>query len=623
MKNQSLLGGGPIGALCAVGRAPTCPVAGVRNEIWALGDSGMQGPSKAVHRGPICALAAERDPTGPRAHEAFFASASEDGRVVIWSLSERSGLPVKADLRELDLPVHDLSWGPARDERGWLAAALDDGTLWLWHPGSDETLRLGLPGEPALAVDWFPDGQHLASAGTDGVVRIWKLPEGSQAAGGLLTHYNEIHALRVSRCGRYVAFLSRDEKGAVFDLDRRGCTAFGEPGDPVVSLAWHPAAAVLVGGTESGRSLRYDVENDSLRVNRVYTHLHPAEAAAFAPDGTEAYTGGREGIVMASRLDDAGEWVLGRSWSRESLGYALSVCWFELDQIAAGYSDGRVAVWNPESGQPKFLTPCHSKPVYALDASPAGRALASGSVDKSLKIVDVPLDSAALELSELHAKPIYGVSYSPDGRFVATGSGDTYLVVYDVAALEKKSKESFGREEYWHFAVTNRILNCVAWSPAGSHIAVGLSNHRVVVLPVDAEGHVTKGPTLEAHEDSVSAVAWSRDGRSLFSVGYDRRIAVWEAGTWKLRAQKVVEHRMPIQALAVHPGGRILATGSWDGSIRLWSVEDLRALAEPATWPHFSAVEGLDFSRDGRLLASASSDGAVGLWRLQTTGGVS
>jgi WD40 repeat protein len=299
-------------------------------------------------------------------------------------------------------------------------------------------------------------------------------------------------------------------------------------------------------------------------------------------------------------------------------GYVLSARWSRDGQsVVAGMSDGMVLVWRPDEPgtAPALLPKPHSGPIYGMAVSPDGKAVATGSVDRTLKVWDLGEKLIAHELPEVHRKPVYGVAYSPDGRFIATGSADTYLVVYDIAEVKKKAEASFGQEEYWHFAVRDRILNCVAWSPDGRRLAVGLSNHTVVVLPVTADGAVTKGPTLKGHEDSVSRVAWARGGERLVSAGYDRRVVVWSGKDFQPLLSRVLEHTQPIQALAVHPGGEVLATGSWDGSLRLYAMETLRPLGV-YTHPHFSAVEDLDFSPDGRRLVSASSDGTLGVWRI-------
>lgn len=615
------LGQGGISAMCVLGKRDPRMVAAVHRRLWIFLANNLQYESRSEtrHLGPITCMASEPQPKGREYFDAFFATGSADGRIEVWSLSHQAR-PVAVARRELESPILDLSWsrpGPNTGPRGMLAASLADGSILVWRPDENKVWRQDFSDEVLKSIDWFPDAQHLATSGEDGLLRIVKWPEGTEAKDGLFRHYNAIDQVRVSSCGRYVAYVSGDEKAGIFDLSHRENRAFGPPGDPVRSLGWHPEKPLLVAGTQGGIGLHYDVEADLLFQDNKALHVHPVEVAIFEPSGILAFTAGREGHICGCSLKDDRR-INKCNHLKIPCGYVLSLCWLDDDRIAAGHSDGRVSYWNNDvNGLPRFHQQAHSHkgPVYGLAFQPGGRALASGSVDKHLRLWDFPTKKLAQELSEIHKKPIYGVSFSPDGRFVATGSGDTYLVVYDIAALEKKSKEKFGKEEYWHFAVQNRVLNCVAWSPAGGLIAVGLSNHQVVILPVDAEGKVKKGPTLEAHTDSVSALAWEQDGRHLWSVGYDKRIVRWRAKDWQAVAQKVIPEGDPLQALAVHPDGELVATGDWDANLRLFDLE-LKQLGN-WRWPHYNAVEALAFHKDGERLASASSDGLVCTWRIE------
>ena len=64
--------------------------------------------------------------------------------------------------------------------------------------------------------------------------------------------------------------------------------------------------------------------------------------------------------------------------------------------------------------------------------------------------------------------------------------------------------------------------------------------------------------------------------------------------------------------LAVHPGGRIAATGSRDRSVRLWDVASGREVAKLER--HFLDVTSLAFSPDGKWLASAGLDRLLLVW---------
>ncbi len=618
LRPLALCGDGPLLACAPLPGAPPRLVVGVNHclRVLALEGGRALGASPALPAGEAAISALATSPAAGA--EAWVAVGHRDGRLALWSLADAEK-PLAVAEAEAGGEVFDLAWRPPRPGRGpELAAALASGEVLLWSPERDGQVRLPAGPEACLSVDWFPDGEHLAAGGEDGVLRIFRLPAGAQAEGGLLRHHAAIRRVRVSRCGRYVAYLSEDERGGLFDLANRTPTSFGRQAERVRALAWHPARPALLLGTEQGRAARYDVPADALE-DLPLQHLHPLEAVCFDAAGG-AWTAGRDGKVHHLPLDPERLRPTGpaRCLAPRAVGYALSVAWVAGGLVAAGYSSGALLLWDPSRPEaaPAPLPAAHGGPVYGLAARPDGRALASGAVDRALKVHDVPERLLVHDLREVHRKPIYGVAWSPDGRLVATGSGDTYLAIYDVEEAKRKAQERFGQEEYYHFAVQNRVLNCVAWSPDGRRLAVGLSNHSVVILQVSPAGAVTKGPTLALHEDAVSEVAWTPDGAGLLSAGYDRRLVLWDASTWRPRAARLTEHAEPIQALAAHPGRPLAATGGWDESIRLWRLPDLEPLGQ-ARAPHFSAVEGLAFEPGGGRLASAGSDGLVVLWALE------
>jgi WD40 repeat protein len=539
-----------------------------------------------------------------------------DSRARFWRIKSNGELTNNGEVA-LPAQAHDVAWAMgAGDKPGPVAAALENGAIAICDPSTGSLLSFDCGSLPVRSVSFFPDGMHLACGGDDGVLRVIELPSGAQAQGGLLQHYNGIRAVRISCCGRYLAFVSDDEKGALFDLDRRQVVAFGTPGDAITTVAWHPTQATLVAGTDQGAVLHYDVAKGELSTNAQGKHLHRVQACTWSCDGKTAYTASRDGTIIGSSFKRKQGWGIASRFAPAPSGYALCVGWVENGaRVAAGYSDGSVALWPSEPGPavPVILEMAHAKPVYGLAVSHDGKSVATGSVDKRVKVWDVGAAMQVHDLAELHNKPIYSVSYSPDDRMIATGSGDTYLVVYDIEERKKKAAEAFGPEEYWHFAVRNKVLNAVAWSPNGKHIAVGLSNHTVVILDVTNEGLVSKGPTLKLHDDFVSAVAWNKQGTRLVSVGYDRKIVVWDAASYRPLIQRVVEHQEAIQALAIRPCDDVIATGSWDGTIRFWHPDTLEPILVVGR-PHFSAVEGLDFAPDGRTMVSASSDCTLGIW---------
>ena len=75
---------------------------------------------------------------------------------------------------------------------------------------------------------------------------------------------------------------------------------------------------------------------------------------------------------------------------------------------------------------------------------------------------------------------------------------------------------------------------------------------------------------LRFHADAVNAVVLLKDGRAA-TAGADGRIAIWSPGNAPPDA--VLEgHTAPIAALALSPDGAILASASWDQTLRLWPL---------------------------------------------------
>ena len=154
-------------------------------------------------------------------------------------------------------------------------------------------------------------------------------------------------------------------------------------------------------------------------------------------------------------------------------------------------------------------------------------------------------------------------------------------------------------------------VRALAISPDGQTVLSGSFDSTVIrwSLARDVAEQV-----LRFHADAVNAVVLLGDGRAA-TAGADGRIAIWTAGN--VQPDSVLEgHTAPIVALALSPDGTMLASASWDQTVRLWPVV---GGAPRVLEGHTQNVNGVAFTPDGRALVSVSYDQSVRIWPLAGT----
>lgn len=466
--------------------------------------------------------------------------------------------------------------------------------IWMYDTHSGEELGLFTarnlqPGMHAASVSigdiaYSPDGNTLASGGYDHAIRLW-----DAATGQIKATFPE-HESRVT------------------------CIAFSPDGRTLAS-----------GGGYDDKTIRlWDV---ATREQKAVLTGHQAHvyALAFSPDGNILASGGGYKDETVRLWDVNKEQQIAALTGHRSSIQALA---FSADShtLASGSYDDFIRLWDVNSGQRKKLLTGHRSKVSSLIFSPDGSTLASGADDGYVLLWDTV--NWTQKSSLWHPDDISDIAFSPNGSTLAIAS-TTEVQLWDVVkGIPKKQLTKR----------PNTPLSA-AFSPDGQTLACGSQNGTVQFWNIDKQQLATQLPPPPVlrykswgwHPWSVLSVAFSPDGKMLATVG-NTQIYLWEClsdgAEYKAKINSVrvdriwcqkailMGHKQDVANIAFSPDGSLIASGSWDNTIKLFNAES--GQYKTTFIGHTQSVKSVAFSPDGQTLASGSNDGTARLWDTAT-----
>ncbi|MBW4660059.1 MAG: serine/threonine protein kinase [Drouetiella hepatica Uher 2000/2452] len=215
-----------------------------------------------------------------------------------------------------------------------------------------------------------------------------------------------------------------------------------------------------------------------------------------------------------------------------------------------------------------------------------------------------------------HEGEVTALSISPSGRTLASGSRDKTVKLWRLDSGELL--HTFGGRSWsnlWSNISGSTLghqdrISALAFSRNGRILASGSSDGSVKLWDL---AKLTLISTLPGHGWEISAVTFDPQSFLLASGSGDGLIQLWEPETNELLAN-LAQHQERVSALAIHPQGQLIS-GSYDKTIRLWNLSNGQVIR--TLRGHVDRVSALTLTPDGSVLITASWDRTIKLWDSQ------
>ncbi|RLN95089.1 hypothetical protein BBJ28_00000119 [Nothophytophthora sp. Chile5] len=617
-----------------------------------------------AHSGVYTGGKAELFTSGGAEPRALLACMLHDDVAIVDAVTGELQRTLQQDVEDEEQKESFVVFAVRPGKRNQLVTAGRNLLLRVWDLDTFECVRtIKAHDTPVLAMGFDPSGTLLATGGSDRTVKVFDVDK------GFCTHNFRGHAGIVTLVQFHpdatrltLVSAGDDSTVRIWDLyTQKQLACIADHMSPVTSVAFSADGYTLLSAGRDKVVNFWDLKDHKLR-KTVLVH-EAVEGLAVVPSSFKCVasaTAGKPKDDKAIHFVTAGEKGLLRLWrstgggcetlftqtpeASAALTYTALLLNVARRELVAVSSEQNFLVFDEQLKRRTQIIGYNDdilnlKYIPQADASGApSSTLAVATNSEQIRLLD--RETLSCELLSGHTDIVMALAVSPDGRWLVSASKDRSARLWDLRPAGDKSKSpakcvatcTGHTEALGAVAISQRATS---FATGAAFFVTGSSDKTLKMWSLQPLASAYATPTkpapqeltlstlgaVKAHEKDVNALAVAPNDRFIASASQDKLIKVWhsqQAGAGRLLTLAGVcrGHKRGVWAVEFSPVDQCLASASGDKTVKVWSAKDFSCLK--TFEGHTASVLNVQFACAGMQLLSAGADGLVKLWTIKS-----